>query len=118
MRQRGWHTDPVYSEQRTDYSVRFSSVSSNFKFKNCLGVCKEAWHCGSPGCSVGLYGIDATVMDLRWTHVCVAVLLSVCVRCKRSEMDTDRDQASRFRRMWLLSIKESKMGQKGKIGLV
>lgn len=116
MRQRRWHVDPVYSEQRTRYSLRFSSVSS--KFKNFLGVCKEAWHPGSPGRSVSLYGIDPTVMDLHWALVCVAVLLSVYVRSERSEMDANRDQASRLRHMWLLSIKESNMRQDGRIGLV
>ncbi|XP_047011789.2 fibroblast growth factor 4 [Ictalurus punctatus] len=50
-------------------------------------------------------------MDLHWALVCVAVLLSVYVRSERSEMDANRDQASRLRHMWLLSIKESNMRQ-------
>lgn len=78
---------------------------------------KEAWHCTSPGCSVDWWGIDASVMDLLWTLVCVVMLLSVCVRCEKSQTDSDQDQASRLRHMWLLSIKESKMRQKGRSGL-
>lgn len=41
------------SERRTDYSVRFTSVASNYK--TFLGISEEAWHTGSPGCAVGLY---------------------------------------------------------------
>lgn len=47
----------------------------------------------------------------------VAALHSVYVRCERSETDAGQDQASRLRRMWLLSIKESNTRQKGRIGL-
>ncbi|KAK2849783.1 hypothetical protein Q7C36_008566 [Tachysurus vachellii] len=48
-------------------------------------------------------------MDLHLTLVCVALLLSMCVRSERTKMDAGRDQASRIRHLWLLSIKESQM---------
>ncbi|TSL54362.1 Fibroblast growth factor 5 [Bagarius yarrelli] len=51
-------------------------------------------------------------MELHWVFVFVAVLLSVCVRSERSEMDAGQDQASRLRHMWLLSMKESQMRHK------
>lgn len=102
---------------KKSYWYKDTEVEITLRKRLGLSFEKEAWHCASPGCSVGLCGIDASVMDLLWTLGCVVMLLGVCVRCEKSQTDSDQDQASRLRHMWLLSIKESKMRQKGRSGL-
>lgn len=57
------------------------------------------------------YGPDAFVMDFHWIILCfMSVTLSFCVSCNCTD-----EEASHLRHMWLLSMRDAKRREKGKI---
>jgi len=67
---------------------------------------------------MGIYGPDALVMDFHCMLLCfIAVVLLFCVSCNCTDEETHLpgDQAGRLRHMWLLSMRDAKRREKGKI---
>lgn len=67
---------------------------------------------------MGICGPDTFVMNFHWMLLCfISVIVSFCVSCNCTdeEAETSGDQAGRLRHMWLLSMRDAKRREKGKI---
>ncbi|XP_065149057.1 fibroblast growth factor 4A [Paramisgurnus dabryanus] len=53
-------------------------------------------------------------MDFHWMVLCSSVILSLCMMCDCTDIDTEfsGDEADRLRRLWLLSMKGTKVKEK------
>lgn len=115
------HLSSIYQHSVAALVIQEGNWLASEKVYRCqcshnLTACQSA----SPGGHIGICGPDASVMDLHWMLLCfISVMLSFCVSCNCTDEETESsgDQASRLRHMWQLSMRDTKIREKGKTSL-